>query len=185
MRTANNRRSWDPKWVGKHFLAACSLDPSLWEDAFNWSPYGLPKEELADFSISDFRELARWQGALGLLEDSDLQHAWDVTGGHPFLSQAVLEAVGREGRAVEEWIQMTLRGDGAAGQHLCSAANRVRPEEALYGKLIRMARMQGPDGLTGTEAAIAKCHGLIRRDCEYYVFRCPLYAHYFRTLTDR
>jgi hypothetical protein len=177
LRVWHNSRATQAVWKRLDLVLVTSTEPHSFIVDATRSPFNVGQEiTLDDFTAAELAELNRCYGSP--VSPEGLARLAAYLGGHPSLCHRALYLIAYGGHRLENFVTGAVAADHPFAGHLQSLLQRLqaRPELAR-GFAAVLARKRCPDE---ESCARLRALGLVRRDGEQVLPRCPLYADHFR-----
>jgi serine/threonine protein kinase len=175
LRAWNNRQT--PAWKQLDLVLVTSTDPYLFISNFHQSPFNVGEVfRLQDFTPAQVAELNRRHDSPLSAEEVDQLVA--LVGGHPYLVRKALYEVASRRVPLASLLANAIDELGPFGDHLRRFAFGLYGQEDLQEALRQVLRYKK----CRDERIFHRLQGagLIRQEGQAVVFRCQLYADFFR-----
>jgi hypothetical protein len=171
-----NIRSLEPYgvWSRLTILITYATEAHLFIGDLNQSPFNIGiRLEPKDFSLAQVQVLNDRYGA-ALKEAIDVEHFFDLTGGHPFLCRKGLDWLASKGGSIFELEEVATQDKGPFGDHLRRLAVVLRTDPLLSEEVRKLLQ-----GLPVSESATYRLvsGGVLVRGHQTR-FRSPVYRQY-------
>ncbi len=175
LRAWNNRQA--PAWKKLDLVLVTSTDPYLFISNFHQSPFNVGEVyRLQDFTAAQVAELNRRHDSPLSADEVDQLAA--LVGGHPYLVRKALYEVANRHLPFAALLANAIDELGPFGDHLRRFAFGLYGQEDLQEALRQVLRYKK----CRDERLFHRLQGagLIRQEGKAVVFRCQLYADFFR-----
>ncbi len=177
LRSWHNSRASEPIWKQLDLVLVTSTEPYQLIQDINQSPFNVGEVvELEDFSNEQVADLNQRHGSpLNELQQRQVMHQVQ---GHPYLVRRALYLLASGNLGVSELFNTAAAERGPFGDHLRYHLFRLYDQKPLVQGLLQAIRQQCcPDERVFFRLRGA---GLVRRQEQKVLPRCPLYATYFQ-----
>lgn len=177
LRSWHNNRATAPIWKQLDLALVTSTEPYQLIENLNQSPFNVGQViELTDFPIEQVAELNERHGRP--LTPPQVEQLMALLAGHPYLVRRALYLVASGQVTVTELFAQAVADRGPFGDHLRYHLFRMNDKQDLIEGMLQVIRSQTcPDERVFFRLRGA---GLVRRERQTVLPRCPLYAEYFQ-----
>lgn len=177
LRSWHNQRATNPAWKNLDLTLVTSTEPYQLIADLNQSPFNVGQVlDLTDFTteqVSHLNQLHDHPFSVG-----ELRSLMTLLNGHPYLVRRALYLVASERMTVNALFSQAAQDRGPFGDHLRYHLFRMYDKTELVQGLLQVIQNQScPDERIFFRLRGA---GLVRRQEQSVIMRCPLYAQYFK-----